>query len=274
MLDAEPSSAAGNTMQSSALRDLFSLAGRVALVTGASGDIGAALAEGLAAAGAAVALSGRDDAQLAAVRERITADGGAAAVFPADLTDRRAAGVLVEAVAAQLGRLDVLVNCAGMNRRQPAADVTPENYDTIMDVNLRAAFFLCQAAQPHMAHAGGGKIINIGSLTVATGLADVSVYGMSKSALAQLTKTLAVEWAPHNIQVNCLSPGFIATELTEPLFANERRRTWIMDRLANKRPGRPADLVGMAVFLAAPASDYMTGQTVYVDGGFTAGSQW
>jgi NAD(P)-dependent dehydrogenase (short-subunit alcohol dehydrogenase family) len=261
-------------MNSSALRDLFSLAGRVALVTGASGDIGAALAEGLAAAGASVALSGRDAAQLEALRARIVADGGAATVFPADLAEHHAAAALAESVASELGRLDVLVNCAGMNRRQPATDVTAANYDLIMDVNLRAAFFLCQAAQPHMARAGGGKIINIGSLTVATGLADVSVYGMSKSALAQLTKTLAVEWAPHNIQVNCLSPGFIATELTEPLFANERRRGWILDRLPNKRPGRPADLIGMAVFLATPASDYMTGQTVFVDGGFTAGSQW
>jgi 2-deoxy-D-gluconate 3-dehydrogenase len=261
-------------MNTGALLDLFSLAGRVALVTGASGDIGAALAEGLAAAGAVVALSGRDAEQLERVRGRVLAVGGAAEIFPADLADRAAPPALAEAVAARLGRIDVLVNCAGMNRRQPVAEVTPENYDTIMDVNLRAAFFLSQAVQPHMARQGGGKIINIGSLTVSIALADVSVYGMTKSALAQLTRTMAVEWAPDNIQVNCLSPGFIATELTAPLFANERRNHWIMDRLAIKRPGRPADLVGMAIFLAAPASDYVTGQTVYVDGGFTAGSQW
>lgn len=261
-------------MDAHALLRLFSLEGRAALITGASGDIGAALAGGLAAAGARVALSGRAPAQLERVRAAIEAAGGAAEVFPADLADRAAPGALAEAVAERLGRIDVLVNCAGMNRRQPIGAVTDENYDAIMDVNLRAAFFLSQAVQPHMARQGGGKIINIGSLTVAVGLAEVSVYGMTKSALAQLTRTMAVEWAPHNIQVNCLAPGFIATELTAPLFADARRSRWIMERLPSQRPGRPADLVGMAIFLAAPASDYMTGQTVYVDGGFMAGSAW
>lgn len=256
------------------LERLFGLGGRVALVTGASGGIGAAIAEGLAAAGAHVGLSGRAESQLDALRARIEAAGGAAAVLPADLSDRAAPEALAEAAAARLGRVDVLVNCAGMNRRQPLSEVSAENYDTIMDVNLRSAFFLSRAVQPLMLQQGGGKIINIGSLTVSIGLADVSVYGMSKSALAQLTKTMAIEWAPHNIQVNCLSPGFIATELTEALWTNPRRSGWIMERLAIKRPGRPGDLVGMAVLLAAPASDYITGQTIYVDGGFTAGSMW
>ncbi|MEN9934457.1 MAG: Gluconate 5-dehydrogenase [Chloroflexota bacterium] len=253
---------------------LFGLAGRVALITGASGDIGGAVADGLAEAGAVVALSGRSAERLERARERIVAAGGEAHVFPADLHQPKAPADLVRVVAERLGRIDILVNCAGMNRRQPIAEVTPENYDAIMTANLRSAFFLSQAAQPHMVRNGGGKIINIGSLTVNVGLADVSVYGMTKSALAQLTRTMAVEWAPHNIQVNCLSPGFIATELTAPLFANERRRGWIMARIPTGRPGRPADLVGMAIFMASPASDYMTGQNVYVDGGFTAGSSW
>ncbi|MFO7166587.1 MAG: glucose 1-dehydrogenase [Chloroflexota bacterium] len=261
-------------MQTSRLLELFSLEGKVALVTGASGDIGRALAQGLAAAGATVALSGRSPEKLERTRAAIADAGGTAAVFPADLSEPEAPAALAERVAQQMGRIDVLVNCAGMNRRQPIAEVTAANYAAIMDANLRSAYFLSQAALPHLIAQGGGKIINIGSLTVAVGLADVSVYGMTKSALAQLTKTMAVEWAQHNIQVNCLCPGFIATELTVPLFANQRRRAWILERTPLGRPGTPDDLVGMAIFLASRASDFMTGQTVFVDGGFTAGSMW
>jgi NAD(P)-dependent dehydrogenase (short-subunit alcohol dehydrogenase family) len=261
-------------MNTAALAQLFSLDGRVALVTGASGDIGAAIAGGLASAGATLALNGRSAERLERTRAAISAQGGQAAVFPFDLAAEGAPQTLAATVAAQLGRIDILVNCAGMNRRQPIAEVTPANYDAIMAANLHAAFFLGQAALPHMIHQGGGKIINIGSLTVTIGLADVSVYGMTKSALAQLTKTMAVEWAQHNIQVNCLAPGFIATELTAPLFTSERRRQWILERVPLARPGRPSDLVGMAIYLAAPASDFTTGQTIYVDGGFTAGSAW
>jgi NAD(P)-dependent dehydrogenase (short-subunit alcohol dehydrogenase family) len=143
-----------------------------------------------------------------------------------------------------------------------------------MDTNLRSVFFLTQAVAPVMARAGGGKVIHIGSLTSSVGLADVSVYGMSKSALAQLTKTMAVEWAAQNIQVNCLCPGFIATELTEPLWSDPARRRWMLDRIPARRPGQPGDLVGLAILLASAASDYLTGQAIYVDGGFLAGSQW
>jgi gluconate 5-dehydrogenase len=261
-------------MNRAALAGLFSLEGRVALVTGASGDIGSALASGLAAAGATVALSGRSAEKLERARVAIDAEGGAASVFPADLSEPDAPAQLAEAVARHHGRLDIVVNCAGMNRRQPIAAVTPENYATIMDSNLRSAFFVSQGALPHMVRQGGGKVINIGSLTVSIALAGVSVYGMTKSAMAQLTRTMAVEWAEHNIQANCLCPGFIATELTAPLFADERRREWILSRTPMGRSGKPIDLVGMAVFMAAPASNFMTGQTVYVDGGVTAGSMW
>ena len=256
------------------LPELFSLQDRVALVTGASGGIGGALAEGLAGAGARVALSGRSQANLHDLVDRIAARGGEAAIFPADLRDTEAIPDLARAVIETYGRIDVLVNCAGMNVRRPIAEVTPAIYRQIMATNLDSAFFLSQAVLPAMVAQGGGKIINIGSLTVSVGLAQVSVYGMTKSALAQLTKTMAIEWAPHNVQVNCLCPGFIATELTKPLWDDPERHRWILDRLPIKRPGTPADLVGMAICLASRASDYMTGQTVYVDGGFLAGSAW
>lgn len=256
------------------LQSLFGLGGRVALVTGASGGIGSALARGLAGAGAQVALNGRDHDRLNAVAASITESGGTAATFPADLSDPEAPAELVRRTVEQFGRLDILVNCAGMNRRMPILEVTPEVYRQILAANLDAVYFLSQAAARVMIGQGGGKIIHIGSLTSFIGLADVSVYGITKSALAQLTCTMAIEWATQNIQVNCLCPGFIATDLTAPLWANPTRSRWMLERIPMRRPGQPEDLAGLAVYLASPASDYTTGQTFTVDGGFLAGSQW
>lgn len=261
-------------MDHSLLHELFGLDGKVALVTGASSGIGRAIAEGLAQAGATVALAARSHERLAEVQHAISARGGQAAAFPSDLAQHEAAHELAHAVANHFGGVDILVNCAGMNRRQPVAEVTPDNYDAIMAVNLRSAFFLSQAVQPLMVAHNAGKVINIGSLTVSTALAHVSVYGMTKSALAQMTRTMAVEWARYNIQVNCLCPGFIETDLTRALWQDADRNRWIMERVPADRPGRPRDLVGMSIFLASAAADYVTGQTVYVDGGFTAGSHW
>jgi NAD(P)-dependent dehydrogenase (short-subunit alcohol dehydrogenase family) len=256
------------------LHDLFSLDGRVALVTGASGGIGRELARALALAGARVALSGRSEERLAATREAIAAEGGEAEAFPAELGDLAAVRPLVDAVAGRFGGLDVLVNGAGMNQRERILEVKPETYERIMDVNLRSAFFLSQAALPHLAARGGGKIVNIGSLTTSYGIGNIGVYGLSKSAVGQMTRVMAVEWAEQNVQVNCICPGWIETELTKPLWADEPKRRWILDRVPARRPGKPADLVGIAVYLASPASDFTTGQTFYVDGGFMAGGQW
>jgi NAD(P)-dependent dehydrogenase (short-subunit alcohol dehydrogenase family) len=179
-------------------------------------------------------------------------------------------GVVAETVA-RLGRLDVLVNCAGMNRRKPIAEVSEDDFDTIMHVNLRSVFVLCDEARAVMKKHGGGKIINIGSITSTYGLAGVSVYGVSKSGLAGYTAALAAEYAPDNIQMNCLAPGFILTPLTEkPIWEDEQRRNWLLERIPAKRPGRPDDLVGTALLLASPASGYLTGQLITVDGGFLA----
>ena len=260
-------------MNAEYLQSLFGLDGKVALVTGASGGIGRALAHGLAMAGAHVALHGRDHARLAAARAEIERDGGAAEVFAADLSDLAAVDSLAADVANRLGRIDVLVNCAGMNRRQPIAEVEPATYDEIMSANLRSAYFLSKAARPLMARQGGGKIVHVGSLNAAVGLLGVSVYGLSKAALVQTTKVMAIEWAEDNIQVNCLCPGFIETELTQPLWQSDRR-SWILAPQPIKRPGQPADLVGLCLYLASPASAFTTGQAFYVDGGFLAGSQW
>ncbi len=258
----------------SLIERLFSLQDRVALITGASGDIGRVLATGLAGAGAKVALHGRSVSKLEAVQQGITDLGGEAASFTADLASVESIPPLVQEVIARFGHIDILVNCAGINQRLSITDVTPAIYDQILATNLRGTYFLSQAILPHMIAQGGGKIVHIGSLSTTVGLADVSVYGLTKSAIGQLTKTMAVEWAQHNIQVNCLCPGFIQTELTIPLWTSERRREWMLDRLPSKRGGKPEDLVGLLLYLASQASNYMTGQTLYVDGGFLAGSLW
>jgi 2-deoxy-D-gluconate 3-dehydrogenase len=259
---------------SESLQRLFGLDGRVVLITGASGGIGRALATGLAQAGATMALAGRSAARLSDVERALTGDGATAATFPHDLADTDSLPALVAAVVERFGRLDILVNCAGINQREPIADVQAATFDRILDVNLRAAYFLSQAAAPAMRVVGGGKIVNIGSLNVSYGLGQVSVYGLSKAALAQMTRVMAVEWAADNIQVNCLCPGFIDTELTIPLWTDEHRRSWILERTPARRPGKPDDLVGLAIYLASPASAFTTGQTMYVDGGFLAGGQW
>ncbi|MBV9850859.1 MAG: glucose 1-dehydrogenase [Armatimonadetes bacterium] len=260
---------------SSLLNRLFSLEGKAALVTGASGGIGQALAVALAGAGARVGLHGRAMAALEATRSQVVQEGGEAILLPAELSGVDACRQLIRDAHAALGRLDVLVNCAGMNRRKPIAEVTADDFDAILAVNLRSAFFLSQAAHPLMRAQGGGKIIHIGSMTSFIGLGTVSVYGLTKSALAQLTKTMAVEWAPDNIQVNCLAPGFIRTPLTETsVWADPHKRQWWLDRIPARRAGVPEDLVGAALLLASPASDYLTGQVLAVDGGFLAGGSW
>lgn len=261
-------------MDNRVLQELFSLEGKVALVTGASSGIGRQLAITLAGAGAKMALGGRSVERLAATHAAITEAGGEAESFPSDLGELESARKLAHDVHAHFGRLDILINCAGMNRRQPATEVVPATYDEIMAVNLRAPYFLSQAVIPLLTAGGGGKIINIGSLATSYGLGKLSVYGMTKSAIAQMTRTLAVEWAAHNVQVNCICPGWIQTPLNQALWDDPHTRGWIMERVPAGRPGRPADLAGLAIYLAAPASDFTTGQTFYVDGGFTAGGQW
>jgi NAD(P)-dependent dehydrogenase (short-subunit alcohol dehydrogenase family) len=261
-------------MTNNYLAELFSLEGRVALVTGASSGIGRELARGLALAGATVALSGRSEERLAETKQLIADGGGESEIFPAEVGNIEEIAPLVENVAGRLGQIDILLNCAGMNQRQPIAEVLPETYERIMDVNLRAPYFLSQAVLPHLIARGGGKIIHIGSLTTGWGIGNISVYGLTKSAIGQMTKTMAVEWARHNVQVNCLCPGWIETPLTKPLWADPHRRGWILDRVPSGRPGQPGDLAGLTVYLASRASDFTTGQAIYVDGGFMAGGQW
>jgi NAD(P)-dependent dehydrogenase (short-subunit alcohol dehydrogenase family) len=257
------------------LERLFSLRGRTALVTGASGGIGGVLAAALADAGAMVGLHGQRQPQLEAMQRAIAERGGEAHVFPADLSDARMCRALIASVQERLGRLDILVNCAGINRRNRVERVSEADFDAIIDINLRSVFLLCQSAYPGMRDQGGGKIVNIGSITSSIGLGSVGPYGATKAALANLTRTMAVEWARDNIQVNCLAPGFIHTPLTaEAVWGDPWRRQWLLDRIPARRPGVSEDLVGAMLLLASPASDYITGQLLTVDGGFLAGGSW
>jgi 2-deoxy-D-gluconate 3-dehydrogenase len=255
------------------LQRLFSLEGKVVLVTGASGGIGRALAVGLAEAGATVAVHGRKQEEIATTCKLIAETGAKALPIAAELADVQSAREVIATTYDELKRLDVLINCAAMNRRKPIVEVTEDDYDTIMAVNLKSLYFLTQAAHPHLRERGG-KVIHIGSINAYYGLDTVSVYGASKGGVNQLTKVMAVEWASDNIQVNCIVPGFIYTELGKPLWADEKKAHWFRARLPMRRPGLPEELVGLTLFLASPASDYVTGQSFIIDGGFTAGGSW
>jgi 2-deoxy-D-gluconate 3-dehydrogenase len=255
------------------LQRLFSLEGKVALVTGASGGIGRALAVGLAEAGATVAVHGRKAEEIEATCTLVEAVGGTALPLAAELTDPKMVREVVAQTYGAFQRLDILINCAATNRRKPIVEVTEEDYDAIMAVNLKSVYFLTQAAYPHLRE-HGGKVIHIGSINVYYGLDTVSVYGASKGGMHQLTKVMAVEWAPDKIQVNCIIPGFIYTRLSQPLWDDEKRSHWFRSRLPMRRPGQPEELVGLTLFLASHASDYVTGQSFIIDGGFTAGGSW
>ncbi len=250
---------------------LFSLEGKVALVTGGGRGLGRAMALALAAAGADVAVAARTREQLEDAAAAIERLGRAALPVVVDVRDPGSISAMVEAVLEGLGGLDVLVNAAGVNRRIPSLEVTPEVWDELVDTNLKGTFFASQAAARAMARRGGGKIINIASLTSQIGLPQRVPYTAAKAGVLGLTRALAVEWAPYNIQVNAIGPGYFRTEMTEPLF---RDREWVkglLARIPSARAGVPEDLAGAVVFLASKASDYVTGQIIYVDGGFLAG---
>ena len=246
----------------------FDLSGRFALVTGANTGIGQGIAVALAEAGADIALIGRSDATETA--ERIREAGRRAVQITADLSTIAPIADAVERTVAQLGGLDILVNNAGIIRRADSVDFTEEDWDAVVDTNLKSVFFLCQAAGRHMIARGAGKIINIASMLSFQGGIRVPSYTASKSGVAGLTKLLACEWAGKGVNVNAIAPGYIATNNTAALQADETRNRQILDRIPAGRWGGPSDLGGAAVFLASTASDYVNGHVLAVDGGWLA----
>ena len=252
------------------LEQLFSLKGKAALVTGAAGGIGSAIAEGLCLAGAHVALTDIDLGNISEIKARL---GENTSAFKLDMTDICSFKAVVDEIAKITGRIDVLVNCAGINKREGIADVKEATYDKIMDINLKGAFFLSQAVAHYMKAQNGGAIINIGSHNTGMVLGGVSVYGASKAGLMSLTRSMAVEWAKYNVRANCVSPGHIKTNLTTPTWQHPVRSKYLLERIALNRPGYPEDIVGLVVALAADSSSYITGQEFRIDGGFFAGGQ-
>ena len=253
---------------SASLANPFDLTGRRALVTGANTGIGQAIAVALAEAGADVALAGRSSPRetLAAIR----ATGRKTAEITADLSTIEPIDRAVAETVAALGGIDILVNNAGIIRRNDLADFTEEDWDSVVDTNLKSLFFLSRAAAAHMVSQGSGKIVNIASLLSFQGGIRVPSYAAAKSGVAGVTRAMANELAAENVQVNAIAPGYIATNNTAALQADETRNRQILERIPTGRWGRPEDIAGTAVFLASSAADYITGQILAVDGGWLA----
>ncbi|MEN3749656.1 2-dehydro-3-deoxy-D-gluconate 5-dehydrogenase KduD [Sphingomonas sp. HF-S3] len=246
----------------------FDLTGRVAVVTGANTGIGQGIALALAAAGADIAAVGRTPAQETV--EKARALGRRAEIISADLSTIEPVDRVVDEAVDKLGGLDILVNNAGIIRRNDSLDFTEEDWDAVVDTNLKSVFFLCQAAGRHMVKQGRGKIINIASMLTFQGGIRVPSYTASKSGIGGLTKILANEWASKGISVNAIAPGYIATNNTAALQADADRNKSILDRIPAARWGSPDDMGGAAVFLASSASDYVQGHILAVDGGWLA----
>jgi NAD(P)-dependent dehydrogenase (short-subunit alcohol dehydrogenase family) len=254
---------------------LFSLEGRVAIVTGAAGGIGRWLAAGLGAAGASVVVTDLDEPGLAELEATLAGAAIDAAGLVVDLADDEAAERVVDATLQRFGAVHVVVNNAAVNRRMPMTEMDSATWDWIVRVNLRLPYFLSQRAARAMIEQGeGGSIVSISSLNVGYALEHVSVYGLAKAGLSQLTRHMALEWAEHGIRANAIAPGFMDTPLAAPVWADRNLNRWILNRVPMERPGHPAELVGACLLLASDAGSFLTGQTLFVDGGAHAGGRW
>lgn len=257
------------------LAELFSLEGKTILLTGAAGGIGSALARGLAGVGADMLLCDIAVDRLEQLGDSIRLDGNSASAYRMDMGDMDSVRDGVAQIIRDKGRVDVLINCAGINKRDGFLDVTEALYDKIMDINLKGLYFLSQEVAKHMMRAKKGNIINIASHNSVGMLGGCSVYGASKSAVTALTRSMAVEWAQYGIRANAIAPGHILTELTQVTWDNPQRAAYLTERIAMRRPGTPEELLGITVMLASDSSSYMSGMMVHVDGGCLAGgSPW
>ncbi len=249
---------------------LFDLTNRVAVVIGATSGIGKAIALGLADAGAAVVPTGRRQELVRQAVQEVEARGSTTLAITADVTSTHSINGLTAAVIEEFGRIDILVNAAGITVRRPTVDVSDSEWNEIINTNLTGMLRACRAFGPHMIEKGYGRVINIGSLTSLVALQEVTAYGVSKAGVAALTKSLAVEWAPHGICVNAILPGVFRTALNEGLLDGTDRGRELLMRTPMRRFGQPQELVGAAVFLASEAASFVTGHLLTVDGGFLA----
>jgi 2-deoxy-D-gluconate 3-dehydrogenase len=239
-------------------------------VTGASRGLGRAIAVALAGAGASVALAARSRPDLEDTARLVDAAGGRAVVVPTDVASYPAVEALMKAAVDQLGRLDIVVNNSGIVRPKPLAETSPEDWHAVLDVNLTGVFNGCRAAASYLIAQRSGKVINLASVLGAVGLPNYTVYGASKGGVIALTRTLGVEWARHNVQVNAIAPGWFVTEMNEAAFADPRINERLTRDIPARRTGRTEEIGPLAVLLASAGSDFMTGQTVFLDGGHSA----
>jgi NAD(P)-dependent dehydrogenase (short-subunit alcohol dehydrogenase family) len=251
--------------------NVFSLEGKTALVAGASRGIGLAIAQEVARAGARTILAARSTDLLEAQAESLRAEGCIAEALELDVADRDS----IDRCVADAPPIDILLNVSGVNQRKHFAEYTPDEYERIMNTNLHGIVYLTQRVGGAMVRRGaGGKIVFVGSLSSLLGLPYITVYSMTKSALAGLTRTLAAEWGKHNIQVNCIAPGFIITDFNRQMWEPEEMKQWLAASQGTPRTGTPEDIAPMAVFLSGRGSDYINGQLIAVDGGFSTTAVW
>jgi NAD(P)-dependent dehydrogenase (short-subunit alcohol dehydrogenase family) len=252
--------------------NLFDLTGKAAIVTGTSRGLGQYFARALARAGADLVLTSRRVETLTPIRAEIEALGRRAVPLELDVRDSASIRRMAEAAHAAYGKIDILVNNAGCNVRKPALEIGWDDWNLVLDTNLRGTFFVCQAVARGMVERGYGRIVNIGSVTSVFGYAGLAPYCASRGGVKQLTMSLADDWGPHGVTVNCLAPGWFRTAQNAMLYENKAWVDYLVDRIPLKRPGLPNDLDGAIVFLASDASAYLTGQTLLVDGGISTGA--
>ena len=240
------------------------------MVTGASRGLGRAIAIALGEAGAAVALAARSKVDLEETANLVATGGGRTVVVPTDVTRYAEVEALMHTTAAALGRIDIVVNNSGVARVKPFLEMSPEDWQAVVDVNLTGTFNGCRAAAPYLVGQASGKVINLASVLGAIGLPGYTLYGATKGGVIALTRALGVEWARHNIQVNAIAPGWFVTDMNEAAFANPRIAERLTRDIPARRTGRPEEVGPLAVFLASSASDFMTGQTIFLDGGHSA----
>lgn len=249
--------------------DLFDIRGRVALVTGASKGLGKAMSMGLAKAGARLALCARNLEDLERSKAEAESHGATARTYAMDVLDRTSVREAASAVLEDFGTVDILLNNAGVNVRKPVTQLAEEEWDLVLDTNLKGYFLVAQAVAPHMIRRGRGKVINVASIMGAVALENLVAYASSKGGVVQMTKVMAIEWARHGINVNAIGPTYFETPLVAALRNDPERFRFINERTPMGRWGQPEELEGTVIFLASRASDFITGQTIYVDGGWT-----
>ncbi|WP_196796799.1 SDR family NAD(P)-dependent oxidoreductase [Sporosarcina sp. P33] len=252
------------------IKELFNLTDKVAIVTGASKGIGREIALALAKCGADVALIARGEKELIEVSKEIEELGRKSLVVPLDLMNIEEIDEKVELIQKHFGKIDILINNAGLNIAKPALEVTEEDWDLVLDINLKSVFFISKAVGKHMIPNKQGKIINMSSQMAFVGFYKRAAYSSSKGGITQMTKALSIEWAEHNVNVNAIAPTFIKTPMTESMFEEEGFQEEVLNRIPLKRLGKVEDILGAVIYLASPSSNLVTGHTLVVDGGWTA----